>query len=1650
MAPAMARKTPKASTTELLKRPKRKTVIMKENFKNAEKTEKISTKSKFEESSSSSTKKVTKISQVKKSESKRKENATKKIKTSAKKQSVEEKKHFSNKNENEKNESVIEEIEEEEVEAGNQEIRLDVHERKNHPDEKDSQLGSENDSDNNSDPDDGEQDNDGDLDFDPENDPDKLWCFCRRPHGNRFMICCDLCEDWFHGECVGISINKGREMEKTGEEWCCDKCKSVSQQNVLSSKSPLNSPLKKEACSSFSEESLHAGSSMSNENLSSNDSEKLCTDLKDLTVVTDHAESTDLAKSDISRRTVLEKLKTDRVKDTLEKIRARRRESRSNDLIKFEQVPTQNENREFKRNLSFGSDHSDDPKRKQVEEQIKNKVKMTPTPQKLKNQTCCIREECTRSVMKGSIYCSRECIYKYANESIKFLEEEKIKSVNSLKSPDKMMRSSPRGITVISPATSSTDRVTESTHERIAVFEKSTGKVVAGVMAPTKKYLFAWLEEHPTYEILKPGKQPDSLKNVKKDQDELVRSSVRRVLRQVLVSRCKQDELLVIQVESIGKLCKKIESELLKLFVETNNKYKAKSRSLIFNLRDNQNKILYKRVVSGEITPYELVRMTPEQLATPALAQWREQESKHHLEMVKKRELEEAEMLKIPRVKQTHKGEIEIVREKEELGNFETKVFDNSTSNATDVMKLLNDTTVEHNHHLFDANCKICTGKIAPPGEPQSLGVSTTVVQAEPESSMPSPEDDIDMTLIGSSPVSIDTPITTPVTPASPVAMTPIVLQSKQASVWRGFVMMQKVAKFITTAYQVSGSCENLMQILPDTVHVCGRIPPDQVWEYLGQLKSGRKNKYIDVIRFEMSSKEEKTGYIKLYTYFYQRHRIGVVGNCSQGIKDMYILPLASQEAIPAELQPLPGLPNPRPHMLLGIIVRVKSQIAKELPSDSSPEVFIKRKKKKKDKKKEKELEEQLETQKKLVDIIFQNRTIQAAIGADSLALNSLALLKSIEGNKLAESIEATERTKPIETTERAKSIEFNEKSLEVTDRVKPSERVKPTDRVKKLSEEVQNENLLKEDPQVSIESKDHVIIPDPDSLAKNFHENIMCLLRDSKEKGTINISDQELIDQDKTGSKNASGMFKNDITKNDIPVDSSSEKILEESIQLKDESNVEIPLLGITSTVDPSFLNNSTFNLADEDYALNLIEDMKIPTEFPKMPFDFLKHKEEIKMPELPDINLPSSFKFRSDSTGNSQSTIPLPIPGSIPQVPLPPNIINKLPPGVPLPPLPPQRPTLSEYRHPVDPRTGFRSSFSDSNKITQNEDFERCNKTQDYNFGREKEDTFSHLSNVSGLRDLERSNYLRHEQVMQKTEFNPNNKFSFQNFQSSNVRFTDQHFSGKNDTQLNFNDPPTNHHNKPHVSLQHSHQDIYQSNNKQNTHQDVIYNQSVNKQHHYRQDFPRMSNQPPVNDYMHESRYSNNRNFSRPPFNPPGPMPLPPGPRPMLPRHTPGFFERVPNHEGNHRREGRDHFDEPTDYMHGEKYHFQQEFQNNSLPYRNEDYPPDSDFRNHRNNESHLFPHDNDFQRKSFDWNHSVQHENLHHKPNFRKRHFDNPNFNEDFEDFHENFNSNPPFVTNRPQRFNNRSLNRPPRGRGHYSKWQDNKSSQSWENL
>lgn len=55
----------------------------------------------------------------------------------------------------------------------------------------------------------------------------------------RFMICCDRCEEWFHGDCVGITEARGRLMERNGEDYVCPDCTTKKVQSARSSVSAV-------------------------------------------------------------------------------------------------------------------------------------------------------------------------------------------------------------------------------------------------------------------------------------------------------------------------------------------------------------------------------------------------------------------------------------------------------------------------------------------------------------------------------------------------------------------------------------------------------------------------------------------------------------------------------------------------------------------------------------------------------------------------------------------------------------------------------------------------------------------------------------------------------------------------------------------------------------------------------------------------------------------------------------------------------------------------------------------------------------------------------------------------------------------------------------------------------------------------------------------------------------------------------------------------------------------------------------------------------------------------------------------------------------------------------------------------------------------
>ncbi|KAM4692619.1 death-inducer obliterator 1 [Rhinophrynus dorsalis] len=129
---------------------------------------------------------------------------------------------------------------------------------------------------------------------------------------------------------------------------------------------------------------------------------------------------------------------------------------------------------------------------------------------------------------------------------------------------------------------------------------------------------------------------------------------------------------------------------------------------------------------------------------------------------------------------------------------------------------------------------------------------------------------------------------------------------SRQSPIWKGFINMQTVAKFVTKAYPVSGSVEYLNEDLPDTIHIGGRILPKTVWDYVGKLKSSL-SKELSLIRFHPATEEEEVAYISLYSYFSSRARFGVVANNNRHIKDLYLIPLSAKDPIPAKLLPFEG-----------------------------------------------------------------------------------------------------------------------------------------------------------------------------------------------------------------------------------------------------------------------------------------------------------------------------------------------------------------------------------------------------------------------------------------------------------------------------------------------------------------------------------------------------------------------------------------------------------------------------------------------------------------------------------------------------------------------------------------------------------------------
>ncbi|XP_012142204.1 nucleosome-remodeling factor subunit NURF301 E(bx) isoform X2 [Megachile rotundata] len=68
-------------------------------------------------------------------------------------------------------------------------------------------------------------------------DTQELYCLCKQPYDeSQFYICCDKCQDWFHGRCVGILQSEADNID----EYVCPNCQRNSSVNFANMKN-LNS-----------------------------------------------------------------------------------------------------------------------------------------------------------------------------------------------------------------------------------------------------------------------------------------------------------------------------------------------------------------------------------------------------------------------------------------------------------------------------------------------------------------------------------------------------------------------------------------------------------------------------------------------------------------------------------------------------------------------------------------------------------------------------------------------------------------------------------------------------------------------------------------------------------------------------------------------------------------------------------------------------------------------------------------------------------------------------------------------------------------------------------------------------------------------------------------------------------------------------------------------------------------------------------------------------------------------------------------------------------------------------------------------------------------------------------------------------------------
>ncbi|ETN65750.1 hypothetical protein AND_002473 [Anopheles darlingi] len=602
-----------------------------------------------------------------------------------------------------------------------------------------------------------DDDLDSDESWNSEDDPDRLWCICRQPHNNRFMICCDSCEDWFHGKCVNITKAMGQQMEHDGIEWTCPNC--------LKKKADRQQP-------KMTEFLIPTGSNLSAQTSTSN------TILQDAVILAVADEASPNACIVCSKQAKPNSIycsddcirkhagsvpmaKTDKAKDRRPSVAPSTPTTPTEPILSSPSSSTETiivMERTTGRCLAGKFGPTAENIKQWLQEHPTYEVVPPGSPQAaiiLKKQAAARRIQLANeaSVKKSTLGSpttssggSGGSQSPKMQTQLKVNDQKKMVIVSSAATAPTGSTSSPRtpGATGKAPLNTGVQSVSKSTLVQKTITGTNRGTATspttAGSIQRTNSGVIGQSKANVSGSpagaasgtssgspslATKPPKKPTTSssanssvsgehgapnnkqqttptgKSATTPGGENIRVTVKKTLKEHLMQRTaelKEDSTIPrLKEEEIDRFVKETEGELFALFnKDTGMKYRAKYRSLVFNIKDRKNLSLFQKICEKIIEPKQLVRMTADELASQELAQWRENETKHQLEMIKKTELESLACAKNYVVK-THKGE-ELIE-----GKGEDRVQLDPSVPVDDVVSLLNNSAVSSTSELDES-----------------------------------------------------------------------------------------------------------------------------------------------------------------------------------------------------------------------------------------------------------------------------------------------------------------------------------------------------------------------------------------------------------------------------------------------------------------------------------------------------------------------------------------------------------------------------------------------------------------------------------------------------------------------------------------------------------------------------------------------------------------------------------------------------------------------------------------------------------------------------------------------------------------------------------------------------------------------------------